>query len=180
MDEILSLSSFTQPVTLVCAGNRRKEQNQVMQTVGFNWGAAGCATSLWSGPLLSEVLRKAGVKEDETWNYHCEMVGVEDLPNKVGPGPYNWPKKVKYGTSIPMSRVWNDAYSVQLSYAQNMTALMPDHGFPLRVVIPGYIGGRMIKWLSHINIIPNEVREWKTRIQGVCSSCAPSYSPSSI
>jgi nitrate reductase (NAD(P)H) len=100
------------------------------------------------------------------------MVGVEDLPNKVGPGPYNWPKKVKYGTSIPMSRVWNDAYSVQLSYAQNMTALMPDHGFPLRVVIPGYIGGRMIKWLSHINIIPNEVRERKTRIQGVRSSCA--------
>ena len=69
MDEILSLSSFTQPVTLVCAGNRRKEQNQVMQTIGFNWGAAGCGTSLWSGPLLSEVLRKAGVKEDETWNY---------------------------------------------------------------------------------------------------------------
>ena len=55
-----------------------------------------------------------------------------------------------------MSRVWQDAYSVQLSYAQNMKALMPDHGFPLRVVIPGYIGGRMIKWLSRINIIPKE------------------------
>ncbi|GMH46245.1 hypothetical protein TrRE_jg6467, partial [Triparma retinervis] len=83
MDEILSLSSFTQPVTLVCAGNRRKEQNQVMQTIGFNWGAAGCGTSLWSGPLLSEVLRKAGVKEDETWNYHCEWLShINIIPNE--------------------------------------------------------------------------------------------------
>jgi len=83
-------------------------------------------------------------------------VGYEDLPNKVGPGPYNWPEKVKYGTSIPMSRVWNSAYSVQLAYAQNMSPLMPDHGFPIRVIIPGYIGGRMIKWLTKINIIKNE------------------------
>lgn len=67
----------------------------VMRTIGFNWGAAGCGTSLWSGPLLANVLRKAGIKEEDTWDYHCEMVGYEDLPNKVGPGPYNWPEKVK-------------------------------------------------------------------------------------
>lgn len=35
------------PVTLVCAGNRRKEQNMVQQTIGFNWGAAGTGTSMW-------------------------------------------------------------------------------------------------------------------------------------
>ena len=45
---------------------------------------------------------------------------------------------------------------MQLSYAQNMSPLMPDHGFPLRVIIPGFIGGRMVKWLTRINIIPNE------------------------
>ena len=55
----------------------------VMRTIGFNWGAAGCGTSLWSGPLLSTVLRAAGVSEEDTWDAHCEMVGVEDLPNKV-------------------------------------------------------------------------------------------------
>ena len=58
-------------------------QNQVMRTIGFNWGAAGLGTSLWSGPLLSTVLRAAGVPESETWGHHCEMIGYEDLPNKV-------------------------------------------------------------------------------------------------
>jgi len=94
MDKLTELKAFTQPVTLVCAGNRRKEENEVMRTIGFNWGAAGCGTSLWTGPLLSDVLRAAGIKEEETWDSHCELIGFEDLPNKVGPGPHNWPEKV--------------------------------------------------------------------------------------
>lgn len=44
------------PVTLVCAGNRRKEENLVKQTIGFNWGAAGLGTSVWKGVLLRDVL----------------------------------------------------------------------------------------------------------------------------
>lgn len=41
MADILSLPRFSLPVTLVCCGNRRKEQNLIKQTIGFNWGAAG-------------------------------------------------------------------------------------------------------------------------------------------
>ena len=37
--------------TLVCAGNRRKEENLTKQTIGFNWGAAGHACSVWKGVL---------------------------------------------------------------------------------------------------------------------------------
>ncbi|KAG2336651.1 hypothetical protein BDR05DRAFT_1012619, partial [Suillus weaverae] len=46
----------TLPVTLVCAGNRRKEQNIVRKTLGFNWGAAGVSTALWTGIYLADVL----------------------------------------------------------------------------------------------------------------------------
>ena len=44
MADIIALPAREIPVTLVCAGNRRKEENLVAQTIGFNWGAAGCAT----------------------------------------------------------------------------------------------------------------------------------------
>lgn len=50
---------ITAPVTLVCAGNRRKEQNQVRKTKGFSWGSGGISTSLFTGPLMGDILRKA-------------------------------------------------------------------------------------------------------------------------
>ena len=49
MDDIYAMPAREIPVTLVCAGNRRKEENLVKQTIGFNWGAAGVSTSVWKG-----------------------------------------------------------------------------------------------------------------------------------
>ena len=43
-----------------------------------------------------------------------------------------------------------------LAYEQNGERLTPDHGYPLRLVIPGYIGGRMIKWLSEVSVTSEE------------------------
>ena len=62
MDDLLAMPARELPVTLVCAGNRRKEENLVKQTIGFNWGAAGVSTSVWKGVLLREVLLACGVK----------------------------------------------------------------------------------------------------------------------
>ena len=44
------------------------------------------------------------------------------------------------------------ACDVLLAYEQNGERLTPDHGYPLRLIIPGYIGGRMIKWLNEITV----------------------------
>jgi nitrate reductase (NAD(P)H) len=150
------------PVTLVCAGNRRKEQNMIRQTIGFNWGPAGVATNVYKGVLLRDLLITAGVDGtdyDSMDGYHVEFIGVEDLPNKVGPGPFpdaQWGKLVKYGTSIPLARAMNPVYDVLIAYEANGAKLQPDHGYPVRLIIPGYIGGRMIKWLAEINVIANE------------------------
>lgn len=69
------------PITLVCAGNRRKEQNVVQQSLGFSWGAAGLSTALFTGVYLADVLSYVrsirGAK-------HVIFEGVDDLPN----GPY--------------------------------------------------------------------------------------------
>jgi nitrate reductase (NAD(P)H) len=67
---------FTLPVTLVCAGNRRKEQNQVRKSKGFSWGPAGVSTALFTGPLMSEVIWKA--KPFRRAKYVC-MEGADKL-----------------------------------------------------------------------------------------------------
>jgi nitrate reductase (NAD(P)H) len=161
MDELVAMEPRELPVTLVCAGNRRKEQNMIRQTIGFNWGPSGVSTNVWKGVMLRDLLIKAGVSEKNMAGKHVEFIGVEDLPNKVGPGPFpdeQWGKLVKYGTSVPLARAMNPAYDIIVAYQANGELLQPDHGFPVRLIIPGYIGGRMIKWLKYINVIPHETR----------------------
>jgi nitrate reductase (NAD(P)H) len=67
---------ITLPVTLVCAGNRRKEQNTVRKTNGFSWGSAGVSTALFTGVLLSDVLEKARPRKKA--RYMC-MEGADKL-----------------------------------------------------------------------------------------------------
>lgn len=66
----------TCPVTLVCAGNRRKEQNIMRKTKGFSWGAAGVSNALWTGVFMHEVLKKTGLKRGA--RYVC-MEGADKL-----------------------------------------------------------------------------------------------------
>ncbi|KAK1946819.1 Nitrate reductase [NADPH] [Phytophthora citrophthora] len=59
MDELVSTfekETVTFPVLIVCSANRRKEQNMIKQMIGFNWGAAACSTSEWTGVPLHVLL----------------------------------------------------------------------------------------------------------------------------
>ena len=66
----------TYPVTLVCAGNRRKEQNVVRKSKGFSWGAAGVSTALFTGVSFSDILQTAKPKRNA--KYVC-MEGADEL-----------------------------------------------------------------------------------------------------
>ena len=94
----------------------------IRQTIGFNWGPSGVSTNVWKGVLLRDLLLDAGVTERDMVGKHVEFIGVEDLPNKVGPGPFKdepWGKLVKYGTSVPLARAMNPAYDIIIAYEQN-------------------------------------------------------------
>ncbi|KAI5857958.1 nitrate reductase [Tricharina praecox] len=135
----------TVPITLVCAGNRRKEQNQVRKSQGFSWGAAGVSTSLFTGPMLADIIAKA--KPTRKARFLC-MEGADQLPNG------------NYGTSIKLSWVMNRERGIMLAHKMNGTPLTPDHGRPIRVVIPGQIGGRSVKWLKRIIITDKPSDNW--------------------
>ena len=73
---IAEYKQITCPITLVCAGNRRKEQNQVRKSNGFSWGAAGVSTALFTGVAMAEILKKARPKRGA--RYVC-MEGADKL-----------------------------------------------------------------------------------------------------
>jgi DMSO/TMAO reductase YedYZ molybdopterin-dependent catalytic subunit len=86
----------------------------------------------------------------------------------------------RYGTSIPLLVALDPAADVLLAWEHNGVPLAPDHGAPLRVVVPGYIGGRSVKWLSKIEITQARVKRPRcslsrrghaARILTRCSSC---------
>lgn len=161
MDELIKTFPITEfPVSISCCGNRRKEMNMIKQTIGFNWGIGAIGTCIYRGVLVRDILVRAGVDPDDTAGKFVEFVGSEDLPNKAGDkGPFEdepWGEKVKYGTSIPLSKAMSFADEVMVAFAANGERLHPDRGYPCRVIIPGYIGGRMIKWLSKINVLDHE------------------------
>ncbi|CAN0009347.1 unnamed protein product, partial [Phaeothamnion confervicola] len=145
MDQLLrTFESVTIPVTLVCAGNRRKEQNMVKQGLGFSWGPAAVSNSLWTGVWLRDILAAAGIQSFADGARHVCMAGADKLPNG------------SYGTSIRREVAMDPTADVLVAYKQNGEWLEPDHGFPVRIIIPGYIGGRMIKWLTDIIVTPAE------------------------
>ncbi|KAK5141778.1 hypothetical protein LTR04_002467 [Oleoguttula sp. CCFEE 6159] len=135
----------TCPITLVCAGNRRKEQNQVRKTKGFSWGAAGVSTALFTGVVMADVLKRARPRKGA--RYVC-MEGADKLPNGY------------YGTSVKLNWVMDPERGMMLAHMMNGEMLRPDHGKPLRVVIPGQIGGRSVKWLKKITITDVPSDNW--------------------
>ncbi|GLT50200.1 hypothetical protein SLA2020_237050 [Shorea laevis] len=148
MDQLVSeFPSRELPVTLVCAGNRRKEQNMVKQTIGFNWGAAGISTTVWRGIMLRDVLKRCGIFNSKKGALNVCFEGAEDLPGGGGS---------KYGTSIKKEFAMDPSRDIILAYMQNGELLTPDHGFPVRMIIPGFIGGRMVKWLKRIIVTTQE------------------------
>eukprot|EP00062_Callorhinchus_milii_P026266 gi/632988182/ref/XP_007882966.1/ PREDICTED: sulfite oxidase, mitochondrial [Callorhinchus milii] len=136
----------TVTATLQCAGNRRSEMNEVKQVKGLNWGSAAISNATWGGALLSDVLASAGVTE--TTALAAKHVQFEGLDHDM--------VSTHYGASIPIAKALRKDGDVLLAYEMNGQELPVDHGFPLRVVVPGVVGARNVKWLSRITLSQDE------------------------
>ncbi|KAI1398331.1 hypothetical protein F4819DRAFT_37291 [Hypoxylon fuscum] len=142
---LCNYEQVTYPITLVCAGNRRKEQNIVRKTNGFSWGAAGLSTALWTGVVIGDLLKSAKLKRGA--KYVC-LEGADKLPNGY------------YGTSVKLNWAMDPNRGILVAHKMNGEALTPDHGKPLRVVVPGQIGGRSVKWLKRILVTAGPSDNW--------------------
>lgn len=127
--------------TLTCAGNRRAEYNAEGKVGGVQWGAGAIGNAEWSGYLLADLLKHAEVDADAK---HVWFEGLDEIAKGDSIIPF--------GGSIPMEKAMQatGAGAPLLADSMNGTTLTPDHGYPLRTLVPGYIGARSVKWLGKI------------------------------
>lgn len=143
MDDLKTqFDSINIPILIACDGARRKELNMIKKTRSFNYTAAAAGCSYWKGVSLRDVLLQAGV---------CEL--VNDQPDKHFWVNYEGADELaegKYATSVPLKYVMDINNDVMLAYEMNDHPITPDHGYPLRLILPGWVGARSIKWLAKV------------------------------
>ena len=129
--------------SLMCAGNRRTELHKIQPVRGVGWGSSAISNAVWSGASLCAVLIAAGV-HPESSGIHVAFEGLDNV------------KGSPYGGSVPIEKALDVNGGVLLAYEMNGEPLPQDHGYPVRVVVPGYVGARSVKWLASIVVQKEE------------------------
>ncbi|EEZ97850.1 sulfite oxidase, mitochondrial [Tribolium castaneum] len=144
LDELKKLPRHTITATIMCAGNRRSEMTKVKPVKGLSWGAAAVGNATWTGVRLRDVLALAGVDEDAAFK-HVQFEGLDFDPTGK-----------TYGASIPFWKAASKRGDVILAFEMNGVPIPRDHGFPVRVIVPGTVGARNVKWLARIIVSEKE------------------------
>ncbi|XP_029044407.1 sulfite oxidase isoform X2 [Osmia bicornis bicornis] len=151
IEDIKKYPKYTITSAVMCGGNRRSEMAKEKELKGLSWGIGAVGNATWTGPRLYDVLKDLGIDED---NYnHVQFEGY-DLDPSGSP----------YDASIPISKAMDPRADILLAYEMNGKPIPKDHGFPIRVVVPGVVGARNVKWLGKIIVSKEESQsQWQQR-----------------
>jgi DMSO/TMAO reductase YedYZ molybdopterin-dependent catalytic subunit len=139
LDELKKMPKATVTVTLECAGNGRAFFDPPMPGIQWEKGAVG--TARFTGARLADVLKKVGVKAAGKY------VAINGAEKPVGTQP-------KFIRNVPMAKATNA--DTIIAYEMNGEPIPVLHGFPLRLVVPGWEGAYSVKWLNNIQVIDKE------------------------
>ncbi|KAI0018594.1 Oxidoreductase, molybdopterin-binding domain-containing protein [Xylariomycetidae sp. FL0641] len=135
---------------LQCSGNRRNDMTKhAKKTNGLQWTVGAISCAKWEGVRLRDVLADAGLSLSEPGEdaQHVQFTGLE-----------------AYGASIPISSAIDPRGDVLLAFRMNDEPLPRDHGFPVRVIVPGHVAARCVKWVNKIVISDEESNTtWQRR-----------------
>jgi DMSO/TMAO reductase YedYZ molybdopterin-dependent catalytic subunit len=134
LDGLRARNAVTMPITMECAGNGRAQLEP--HVVSQPWLTEAVGTMEWTGVPVAALLAEAGAEGDE--------VVFTGLDRGVEGGV-----EQDYARSLSVA----ECDGALLAYACNGAPLPPQHGFPLRLIVPGWYGMTSVKWLQRITVV---------------------------
>jgi DMSO/TMAO reductase YedYZ molybdopterin-dependent catalytic subunit len=138
LEDIKRLPQRTLRVTLECAGNGRTAMTPRYPSMPWTCEAVG--TAEWTGTPLRHLLDRAGLLDDAV---EIAFIGADR--------GFDRGHEHAYGRSLRRDVALGD--DVLVAWAMNGAPLLPQHGFPLRLVVPGWYGMASVKWLNRIEAL---------------------------
>lgn len=154
LDQLRDLTSVTEELALECTGNGRQffARQQGTPRPGTPWETGAIGVARWTGVPLSRLLQHAGLRSDAVW---VMAVGLDDryVEDGVDHGRVRRP--------LPIGKALDDTLVV---WEMNGEPLPLDHGYPVRLLVPGWVGIASIKWLGELRVTTRaEESPWNTR-----------------
>jgi len=148
LEALRSRPQISSVVTLECAGNGRAQL--LPRPVSQPWLSEAVGTARWTGTPLTSLLQEAGVADGAvdvvfTGADHGIERGVEQ----------------DYQRPLPVAEAMRE--NVILAYEMNSAPLPPQHGAPLRLIVPGWYGMAHVKWLRRITVVPGRFDGFQMR-----------------
>ncbi|XP_039250360.2 sulfite oxidase-like [Styela clava] len=139
LEDLKKFQWSTVTTTIQCAGNRREEMSNYKPVKGLSWGASAIGTAKWTGPRLRDLLMTSGLNPNHPSLKHIQFDGLDcDISNSC------------YGASIPAKNALNHDNDVIVAVKMNGKDIPRDHGYPVRIIVPGVVGARNVKWAHRI------------------------------
>jgi DMSO/TMAO reductase YedYZ molybdopterin-dependent catalytic subunit len=166
-DQLLALPARTTTAVIECAGNGRRffADQQGTPASGTPWRLGAVGAARWRGVPLADLLDRAGLRRSAV---DVMPAGLDDpvVSGGVDQGHVRRP--------LPIAKALDD---VLVAYEMNGRPLPPDHGFPARLVVPGWVGIASIKWLGGIEVADHPLSSpWNTTSYRMVG---PDYPPDS-
>jgi DMSO/TMAO reductase YedYZ molybdopterin-dependent catalytic subunit len=139
MSDLRSFRETSQVVTLECSGNGRVYSQPPVP--GLQWEKGAVGTARWTGVPLRDILNRAGVR----------AAGRNAVMNGADTPPGTTPDFIR---SIPIEKALHP--DTLLAYSMNGDAIPVEHGYPLRLIVPGWEAASSTKWLANVTLSPDE------------------------
>ena len=138
--DLMRLPAETAVVTLECAGNGRVQFRP--PTPGVQWAEGAVGTAEWVGPRLADVLERAGIRRGAR-----EVIfgGADRGTVDASRQPIRFERSLTVADALESGAL--------LAYAMNGEPLPARHGYPVRLVVPGWYAVASVKWLTDIRVV---------------------------
>lgn len=142
-EELVEMPSRTVFSYVECGGNQRSFFGSMLgqPAQGTQWGRGAVGMAEWTGVPLAEVLTRAGVRDTAL---DVQLIGLDTEAPEGG-----------FRRPLPLEKAMDP--DTILAYRMNGAVLPPDHGYPVRALVPGWVGSNNIKWLGRIEVSSQKV-----------------------